>query len=225
VDNNGRPIFTASIIPNRGAWLEFETDASHAIYVKVDRTRKIPATVLLRAMGLETDAQILETYREAEPIRATLDRDNTSSQIEALIEVYKRLRPGEPPTEENARTLFQTLFNDPKRYDLAGVGRYKVNKKLRLLPRILGRILVEPVADPESGEIIAEPGAKLDRKLVERIEAAGVQSVVIEGRDRTPVLVVSNGAPDAQVKTLTRDDIVAVVNYVVCLMEGIGSID
>src|SRR5690606_18020931 len=176
----GRVIYTAGIIPNRGAWLEFETDANGCIYVRVDRTRKAPVTVLLRAMGLSTDAKIIDILGDSEPVQATLERDTTTSQGEALIEIYKRLRPGEPPTEESARSLFETLFMDPRRYDLAGVGRYKVNKKLRLLPRILGRILVEPVADPESGEIIAEPGAKLDRKLVERIEAAGVQSVVIE---------------------------------------------
>ena len=225
VDTSGKTLYNAAIIPNRGAWLEFECDANDVIYVRVDRTRKVPVTVLLRAIGLASNAQILQAFMEAEPIKNTLDRDNTETEAEALIEIYKRLRPGEPPTEESARSLFDTLFNDPKRYDLAGVGRYKVNKKLRLLPRILGRILVEPVADPATGEIIAEAGTKLDRKLVERIEAAGVQSVVIEGKDRTPVLVVSNGAPDAHVKTLTRDDVVAVINYLVCLIEGIGTID
>jgi len=225
VDSSGKTLYNAAVIPNRGAWLEFECDANDVIYVRVDRTRKIPVTVLLRAIGLSSNGQILQAFMEAEPIKNTLDRDNTETEAEALIEIYKRLRPGEPPTEESARSLFDTLFNDPKRYDLAGVGRYKVNKKLRLMPRIMGRVVVEPVVDPETGEVIAEPGAKLDRKLVERIERAGVQSVVIEGRDRTPVLVASNGAPDASVKTLTRDDVVAVVNYLVCLIEGIGTID
>ncbi len=225
VDTSGKTLYNAAVIPNRGAWLEFECDANDVIYVRVDRTRKIPVTVLLRAIGLASNSQILQAFMEAEAIKNTLDRDNTETEAEALIEIYKRLRPGEPPTEESARSLFETLFNDPKRYDMAGVGRYKVNKKLRLLPRIMGRTVVEPIVDPESGEIIAEPGAKLDRKLVERIEAAGVQSAVVEGRDRTPVLVVSNGAPDASVKTLTRDDVVAVINYIVCLIEGIGTVD
>nr|WP_231699450.1 DNA-directed RNA polymerase subunit beta [Limnochorda pilosa] len=224
-DNNGRPIFTSSVIPNRGAWLEFETDAVQAIYVKVDRTRKIPATVLLRAMGLETDAQILETFREAEPIRATLDRDNTGSQIEALVEIYKRLRPGEPPTEENARTLFQTLFSDPKRYDLAGVGRYKVNKKLRLLPRILNRTLATAVVDPGTGEVLAEAGVKIIRKLAEQVEERAVPYVEIEDEDGNVIRVLGNGHPDADEKVLTQGDLVAAVGYLVNLMQGVGQTD
>src|SRR5690606_38263862 len=150
---------------------------------------------------------------------------NTETEAEALIEIYKRLRPGEPPTEESARSLFETLFYDPKRYDLAAVGRYKINKKLRLMPRIVGRTLVEPVADPESGEIIAEAGARIDRKLAQRIEEAGVQRVVIEGRDKSPLLVVSNQQPPDDVRTLTRDDIVATINYLIGLMEGVGYVD
>jgi len=225
VDNNGRPIYTASIIPNRGAWLEFETDASHTIYVKVDRTRKLPATVLLRAMGLETDGQILETYRDAEPIRATLERDNTSSQMDALVEVYKRLRPGEPPTEENARTLFHTLFSDPKRYDLAGVGRYKVNKKLRLLPRILNRPLASAVIDPETGELLAEAGTVVTRKLAEQIEQRNLPYVEIENEEGHVVRVLGNGQPGPDEKVLTQGDLVATVGYIVNLMQGVGTID
>jgi len=225
VDSSGKTLYQASIIPNRGAWLEFECDSSDVIYVRVDRTRKIPATVLLRAIGLSSNAQILQAFMEAEPIKYTLEKDNTETEAEALIEIYKRLRPGEPPTEESARSLFETLFYDPKRYDLAAVGRYKINKKLRLMPRIVGRTLVEPVADPESGEIIAEAGARIDRKLAQRIEEAGVQRVVIEGRDKSPLLVVSNQQPPDDVRTLTRDDIVATINYLIGLMEGVGSVD
>ena len=190
------------------------------IYVRVDRTRKIPATVLLRAIGLGSNPQILQAFMEAESIKYTLERDNTETEAEALIEIYKRLRPGEPPTEESARSLFETLFYDPKRYDLANVGRYKIDKKLRLLPRIVGRVAVEPVVDPESGEILAEAGTRIDRRLAQRIEEAGVQSVVIEGREKAPLLVVSNGQPDDEVKTLTRDDIVATINYIVGLDGG-----
>ena len=225
VDPSGKILYNASIIPNRGAWLEFECDNNDVIYVRVDRTRKLPVTVLLRAIGLSSNPMILQTFMEADPIKHTLERDNTETEAEALIEIYKRLRPGEPPTEESARSLFETLFYDPKRYDLAGVGRYKVNKKLRLMPRILGRVLAEPVADPASGEVIAEAGDRVDRKLAERIEAAGVESVVIEGRDRRPTLVLSNGAPDEQTRVLTREDIVSVINYLIGLMDGIGSID
>src|SRR5690606_5178831 len=123
VDSSGKTLYNASITPNRGAWLEFECDNNDVIYVRVDRTRKIPATVLLRAIGLSSNAQILQAFMEAEPIKYTLERDNTETEAEALIEIYKRLRPGEPPTEESARSLFETLFYDPKRYDLASVGR------------------------------------------------------------------------------------------------------
>ena len=225
VDSSGKTLYNAAIIPNRGAWLEFECDSNDVIYVRVDRTRKVPATVLLRAIGLSSNAQILQAFMEAEPIKNTLDRDNTETEAEALIEIYKRLRPGEPPTEESARSLFETLFYDPKRYDLANVGRYKINKKLRLMPRIVGRVLMEPVADPETGEIIAEPGTRIDRKLAQRIEDAGVQHVVIEGRDRSPLLVVSNHQPSDDVRTLTREDIVATINYLIGLMEDVGSVD
>ncbi len=224
-DTSGKPLYSASVIPNRGAWLEFECDSNDVVYVRVDRTRKIPVTVLLRAIGLSSNSLILQAFMEADPIKHTLERDNTETEAEALIEIYKRLRPGEPPTEESARSLFETLFYDPKRYDLAGVGRYKVNKKLRLMPRIMGRVLVEPVADPESGELIAEAGAKVDRKLAERIQESGIQSVVVEGRDRRPSLVFGNGGPDDQTKTLTRDDIVAAINYIIGLMDGLGMVD
>ena len=225
LDTSGKKLHTASIIPNRGAWLEFECDANDVIYVRVDRTRKIPATVLLRAVGYGSDAQILELYRNAEPIQATLERDGTESEAEALIEIYKRLRPGEPPTEESARSLFETLFYDPKRYDLAAVGRYTINKKLRLRPRIMGQVLAEKVVDPETGEIIAEEGAKVDRNLVERIEAAGIQSVVVLGDGNVPVRVLTNGQPGPDVRTLTKGDIVAAIDYLVNLMYGIGTID
>ena len=181
-DASGKILYKASLIPNRGAWLEFEADSNDVIYVRVDRTRKLPVTVLLRAMGVASDAKIVEVLGESEPLRATLERDRTNTMEEALVEIYKRLRPGEPPSEDSARSLFNTLFNDPKRYDLAGVGRYKVNKKLRLMPRIAGRTLVEPVAHPETGELLAEAGQKLNRRTAEAIEKAGVTEVVVEGR-------------------------------------------
>ena len=125
-------LYSASIIPNRGAWLEMEFDANNVLFVRIDRTRKIPVTVLLKAIGLANNVQILERYNQHEAIQSTLERDNTQNQEEALIEIYKRLRPGEPPTVESARTLFEMLFFEPRRYDLAAVGRYKLNKKLKL---------------------------------------------------------------------------------------------
>ena len=131
-DTTGKKLYNATIIPNRGAWLEFETDSNDNIFVRIDRTRKLPTTVLIRALGFGSNAKILELFGEDEKIRATLERDNTDSEEEALVEIYKRLRPGEPPTVDSARTLLETLFFDPKRYDLASVGRYKLNKKLGL---------------------------------------------------------------------------------------------
>jgi len=224
-DSSGKILYKCSLIPNRGAWLEFEMDSNDIVYVRVDRTRKLPVTVLLRAMGIASDAKILEVVGESEPLRATLERDTTHTTEEALIEIYKRLRPGEPPNEDSARSLFNTLFNDPKRYDLAGVGRYKLNKKLRLMPRIAGRTLVEPVAHPQTGEILAEAGQRLDRRTAEAIEKAGVTSVVVEGAGGVPFKVVSNGAPDLTQRTLTAQDLAAVVNYFIGLMYGIGQVD
>ncbi|NMB02353.1 MAG: DNA-directed RNA polymerase subunit beta, partial [Firmicutes bacterium] len=136
VDTSGKKLYSASIIPNRGAWLEFDTDSNDVLWVRIDRTRKLPATVLIRALGIESDVAIRQAYHDAPGILATLEKDSTQSEADAMIEIYKRLRPGEPPTEESARGLFSTLFYEPKRYDLAGVGRYKINKKLRLTERL-----------------------------------------------------------------------------------------
>ncbi|MGI6130810.1 MAG: DNA-directed RNA polymerase subunit beta [Bacillota bacterium] len=173
-DTSGKTLYSASIIPNRGAWLEFETDAADVVYVHVDRTRKIPATVLLRALGFGSTQRIMELYGENEFIRNTLERDNTNNEEEALVEIYKRLRPGEPPAVESARSLFESLFYDPKRYDLGGVGRYKLNKKLELADRLIGKTLsrdlisegdmpgqagLGPIVDPDTGEVL---GAMVD---------------------------------------------------------------
>ena len=176
-------------------------------------------------MGYGTNAKINDLFGDIEPIRATLERDNTESEAEALIEIYKRLRPGEPPTEESARSLFETLFYDPKRYDLAGVGRYKTNKKLRIMPRIVGRIAVEPIVNLDTGEVLVEAGERINRRQAEQIERAGIWSVVIEGRDGVPVKVIGNGSPDKDVKTIVPEDIVATINYIVCLLYDIGNVD
>ncbi|HEY8346877.1 MAG TPA: DNA-directed RNA polymerase subunit beta [Symbiobacteriaceae bacterium] len=225
LDASGKRLFFATLIPNRGAWLEFETDANDVISVRVDRTRKLPATILLRALGYSSDQAILDAVGDSEYIRRTLEKDGTDSEEDALIEIYKRLRPGEPPAVDNARQLLDSLFFEPKRYDLAAVGRYKLNKKLALKRRIVNTMTAERVVDPNTGEVIAEAGVQIDKKLAERIDAAGVNRLRVKLRDGSTVLVVSNGQPPTTEKTITREDIVAVLNYMVCLSKGLGSVD
>lgn len=226
VDSSGKRLHTASIIPNRGAWLEFETDASDVMYVRIDRTRKLPGTVLLRALGLGSNGQLLEQFNEASIIRATIERDNTESQAEALIEIYKRLRPGEPPTEENARSLFESMFFDPKRYDLAGVGRYKVNKKLRITERLVGRTTSRPVVDPETGEVILDADVKVDRRKAENIAKRHISEVWVYGNDeQQEIKIMGNGIYDESIVTITPEDIIATVNYLTNLANGIGDVD
>src|SRR5699024_8233432 len=156
-------------IPNRGAWLEYETDAKDVVYVRIDRTRKLPITVLLRALGFGSDQEIIDLIGDNEYLRNTLEKDNTESVEKALLEIYERLRPGEPPTVENAKSLLVSRFFDPKRYDLANVGRYKLNKKLHIKNRLFGQKLAETLADPETGEIIAEEGTILDRRTLDKL--------------------------------------------------------
>lgn len=224
---SGKPIYIASIIPNRGAWLEFETDANDVIFVRVDRTRKLPVTVLLRAVGYGTNAQLIELFNDDPALGPTLDKDNTQSEGEGLIEIYKRLRPGEPPTEESARNLFETLFYDHKRYDLAAVGRYKLNKKLRITERLTGRILTRPIAHPETGEILVEANTKVDRRTAERVVEAKVNAAYVRGKNDEEIKIIGNGQPDAKVRAITQQDIVAAVGYFLNVMAdmGIGSVD
>ena len=139
IDKNGRENYDATIIPNRGAWLEYETDAKDVVYVRIDRTRKLPLTVLLRALGFSTDQEIVDLLGDSEYLRNTLEKDGTENTEQALLEIYERLRPGEPPTVENAKSLLYSRFFDPKRYDLASVGRYKANKKLHLKHRLFNQ--------------------------------------------------------------------------------------
>ncbi|MCR8645805.1 DNA-directed RNA polymerase subunit beta [Paenibacillus sp. N1-5-1-14] len=249
VDKNGKKTYTATVIPNRGAWLELETDSKDIIYVRIDRTRKIPVTVLLRAMGFGTDAEILDLLGEDEYIQNTLDKDNTDSTEKALIEIYERLRPGEPPTIDNARSLLVSRFFDPKRYDLANVGRYKINKKLHIKNRLFNQKLAETLYDPNTGEIIAEVGQTLDRRLLDKIlpfleEGVGMKAINvpngISGADEIPVQainvyspnddgkvvkVISNGVIDKAVKNITPADIISSINYFMNLLRGIGSTD
>ncbi|MBE3591277.1 MAG: DNA-directed RNA polymerase subunit beta [Firmicutes bacterium] len=225
VDSTGQRLYTCTVIPNRGAWLEFESDPAGVLYVRVDRTRKLPATVLLRAVGFETDAQILEILGDTENVRATLDKDNTDSAKAALIEIYRRLRPGEPPTEDTARTLLTNLFFEPKRYDLAAVGRYKVNKKLNIRHRLVGLTAAEDIVSPSTGERLAQAGERIDRPLAERISRSGVNRVVVQDNDGRRFVVLGNGQPDMDRRTLTVDDIAAIVNYMVTLFGGVGHVD
>lgn len=179
LDKTGKELFSATVIPNRGAWLEYETDSNDCVWVRIDRTRKIPVSVLLRAIGLPTDDDIIGMFGSDERVLATLKRDNTTSGDEGIVEVYKKLRPGEPPTVDSARSLFNSLFFDAKRYDLARVGRYKFNKKLSLASRIMGRVVAEPVINPITGEILAEKDENISREKAIEIQNSGINKVVI----------------------------------------------
>lgn len=169
MDKNGKRGVAATVIPNRGAWLEFETDAKDVAYVRIDRTRKLPITVLLRALGFGSDQEIIDLIGENEYLINTLEKDNTETTEKALLEIYERLRPGEPPTVENAKSLLISRFFDPKRYDLAHVGRYKINKKLHLKNRLFNQVLAEPIVDMDTGEVLAEAGDKVERRLLDKI--------------------------------------------------------
>ncbi|WP_419144189.1 DNA-directed RNA polymerase subunit beta [Alicyclobacillus mali (ex Roth et al. 2021)] len=249
IDKNGKRTFAATVIPNRGAWLEFETDAKDVVYVRIDRTRKLPITVLLRALGLSSDAEIIELLGEDEYLQNTLDKDTTDSTERALIEIYERLRPGEPPTVENARALLASRFFDPKRYDLAAVGRYKINKKLHLKNRLLNQRLAETIVDEETGEIIAEAGAVLDRRTLDRLiprlsgrvgrfsirgtrdlfehDEIPLQMVKIfsPAEDGKILHVISNGELPSDVKYITPSDIIAAISYFFNLLRGVGTTD
>ncbi|MDZ5784528.1 DNA-directed RNA polymerase subunit beta [Marinococcus luteus] len=251
VDKNGKRGHTATVIPNRGAWLELETDAKDVVHVRIDRTRKIPVTVLLRALGFGSDQEIIDLLGEDQYLRNTLEKDNTEGSEKALLEIYERLRPGEPPTVDSAKSLLNTRFFDPKRYDLANVGRYKMNKKLHIQNRLFNQRLAETLADPETGEVIVEAGTMLDRRTLDRlmpylennlgfkrytvsggvVEDADldVQSIKIyaddgQGEDRE-INVISNGNIDNDTKNITPEDMIASVNYFFNLLHGVGRTD
>lgn len=196
-DKTGKKLFTSTVIPNRGAWLEYETDVNDVFYVRIDKNRKIPITVLIRALGLGTDEQILDFFGDDDRIKASIEKDNTKSMEEALIEVYRKLRPGEPPTIESAQSHINALFFDSRRYDLSRVGRYKYNKKLAIGTRIMGKTVSRPVVNPMTGEIMAEEGETLTKAKAFEIEKVGVDTVYIDVNDRE-VKVISNGMVDAK---------------------------
>ena len=202
-DKVGNDLYSATMNPNRGAWLEYETDAANVFYVRIDKNRKLPVTVLCRALGLSTNEDILNYFGEDERILATLEKDTTKNREEGLLEVYRKLRPGEPPTVESATSQIDMLFFDPRRYDLSRFGRYKMNKKLSLARRIMNYVAAENVVDPFTGEILVEADKKIDRKLAEQIDAAGVDLVVLKIDDPMKdkphkVKVITNGCVDAQ---------------------------
>lgn len=199
IDKVGKKLYSATVIPNRGAWLEYETDSNNIVYVRIDRTRKLTITTLLRALGFKTDADIIEILGETEQVLKTLEKDNTSTEEEALIEIYKRLRPGEPPTVENAKSLLNNLFFEPRRYDLAKVGRYKFNKKLALHNRIIGRVAAEDIFNPETGELFVKEGEKITRQKAVDIENSGINKVDIQLDDGKIVRVVGNNFVDGKV--------------------------
>uniref|UniRef100_UPI003AB83501 DNA-directed RNA polymerase subunit beta n=1 Tax=Anaerotruncus massiliensis (ex Liu et al. 2021) TaxID=2321404 RepID=UPI003AB83501 len=195
-DKSGKELYSATVIPNRGAWLEYETDSNDVFYVRIDKNRKLPVTTFIRALGLGSNEQIIEFFGDDERVMATLEKDPTANTEEALLEVYRKLRPGEPPTVDSAQSHIDALFFDPRRYDLSKVGRYKYNKKLSLPPRILGNTLSRPVADPMTGELIADAGAVISRELAERIGRSGADTVYLSlGEDRE-LKVISNGMVD-----------------------------
>ena len=195
-DKTGKKLISSTVIPNRGAWLEYETDSNDVISVRVDRTRKQPVTVLLRALGIGTDAEIIELLGEDERLAATLEKDNTNTVEEGLIEIYKKLRPGEPPTVESASSLLNALFFDAKRYDLAKVGRYKFNKKLALCYRIMNKISAEDVVNPETGEVFVKAGEKISYEVAKNIQNAGINVVTLLVEDEKVVKVIGNNFVD-----------------------------
>ncbi len=216
-DSTGKKLFTSTVIPNRGAWLEYETDSSDVFYVRIDKNRKLPITVFVRALGLGSDAELLDFFGEDERILATLEKDITKNTEEALLEVYRKLRPGEPLTLENSQQHLENLFFDPRRYDLSRVGRYKYNKKLGISNRLAGCCLSRPIVNPVTGEIMAEAGEVIRRDRAMEIENAGVcvAYVTVDNHgDQHEVKIISNGMVDLSlfVSETVYDAVKKVVN-------------
>ena len=272
-DKLGKKLYSATVIPNRGAWLEYETDSNDVFYVRVDRTRKVPITVLIRALGIGTNAEITELFGEEPKILASFGKDTAENYQEGLLELYKKIRPGEPLAVDSAESLINSMFFDPRRYDLAKVGRYKFNKKLMLRNRVNGRILAEDVVSPLTGEIVAEKGTKITREIADQIQNSAVTHLWVEGEDASRnIKILSNMMVDLQAvvdidpkevgvteqvyypvlagiieeaagdidemkrmirrdihdlipKHITKDDIIASINYNIHLEYGIGNDD
>ena len=229
-DTLGKELFSSTVIPNRGAWLEYETDSNDVFYVRIDKNRKIPVTVLARAMGLSTDAQILEYFGEDVRILKTLEKDTTKNREEALLEIYRKLRPGEPATVENSQQHLDNLFFDPRRYDISRVGRYKYNKKLSLSNRLSGCTLSRPIVDPATGEVLAESGEVISRQKAMEMEDAGVTVAYVsveEHGETHEVKIVATGMVDLAkyVSAPVYEAVKKTINERVCypvLMEILG---
>ena len=230
MDPSGKKIYGTTVIPNRGAWIEYETDINDIIYARVDRTRKVPATVLLRALGLSSNDEILACFGNHPALLATLEKDTTTNRDEAMLELYKKLRPGEPVILENAVQLIENTFFDSKRYDLANVGRYKLNKKLGWRNRLSGTVLAEAIADEETGEIILPAGTKMTDENLDKIAESGIynerglRAVKIQNHEEEMLLMFTTGI-DEKMHTVTNEDVFASFNYLLNLMDGHGTGD
>ena len=230
MDPSGKKIYGTTVIPNRGAWIEYETDINDIISARVDRTRKVPATVLLRALGLSSNDEILACFGNHPALLATLEKDTTTNRDEAMLELYKKLRPGEPVILENAVQLIENTFFDSKRYDLANVGRYKLNKKLGWRNRLSGNVLAEAIADEETGEIILPAGTKMTDENLDKIAESGIynerglRAVKIQNHEEEMLLMFTTGI-DEKMHTVTNEDVFASFNYLLNLMDGHGTGD
>ena len=230
MDPSGKKIYGTTVIPNRGAWIEYETDINDIISARVDRTRKVPATVLLRALGLSSNDEILACFGNHPALLATLEKDTTTNRDEAMLELYKKLRPGEPVILENAVQLIENTFFDSKRYDLANVGRYKLNKKLGWRNRLSGTVLAEAIADEATGEIILPAGTKMTDENLDKIAESGIynerglRAVKVQNHEEEMLLMFTTGI-DEKMHTVTNEDVFASFNYLLNLMDGHGTGD
>ena len=243
IDTMGNRLYSSTVIPNRGAWIELETDASEVVSVRIDRNRKLPAPILVRALGWDSNEAILDLFWNGqtdenglpvydERLIRTLEKDTTTSAEEALVEIYKKLRPGEPPTVDSARNLFDNLFFDPRRYDFARVGRYKINKKLGWKSRLFGQVLAQPIVDGETGEIILDAGIFVGEDQIKLVEESGVfagegfAEFYIQSPDGVVSKVICNNSNlPVAFRTVTREDMIANISYLLNLMDDIGRTD
>ena len=230
MDPSGKKLYNTTVIPNRGAWIEYETDTSDVISARVDRTRKVSATTLLRALGLSSNEEIIKVFGEHPALMATLEKDTTKNRDEAMLEVYKKLRPGEPVILENAVQLIENTFFDNKRYDLANVGRYKLNKKLGWRSRLSGNIIAEPIIDEETGEVVVEAGTKMTDEVLDKVAESGVYNeqgmrrIKIVDHDDEMLILFTTGISE-KLHTITVEDVFVSFNYLLNLMDGHGTGD
>ena len=232
IDPMGIRLYSSTIIPNRGAWIELETDTNGIVYARIDRNRKIPATVLIRALGWPTNDDIMQLFNNDPRLQATFEKDTTESQEEALVEIYKKLRPGEPPTVESARSLFEGLFFAPRRYDMARVGRYKAGRKLGWEHRLFGLTLHEPIVNGETGELIVPAQTVIGAAEIRKIKDSGVfgfdglVEVFAEKQDGSVCKIICNNSNlPVDHRTITKEDIIANIGYLLNLMDGFGNVD